>query len=54
MQLYSIDKKGKPLRQFTTKEEIENYKKVALKYSYIEYDDFYYLFNIYRTNNEYV
>ena len=42
------DEKGKPLKKYTSKEEIEKYKKVALKYSYIEYDDFFNLLEEYR------
>lgn len=42
------DKKGKLLRKYTSKEEVEHYKKIALKSSYINYDDFFKLFEIYE------
>jgi hypothetical protein len=46
------DEKGKLLRNYTSKEEVENYKKIALKQSYITDDDFFCLFEIYREKNE--
>jgi hypothetical protein len=46
------DEKGKLLRNYTSKEEVEEYKEFALKQSYISNDDFFYLVEEYRKETQ--
>ena len=46
------DKKRKPLKKYTSKEEIEEYKEFALNQSYIANDDFFNLVEEYRKDNK--